>query len=308
MVKKYKHKNTGTIVQQIRKDGDYECISTSYNLPKWSIENSSDWQEVKEEYPKIISFRSKRSDENFVIFYRSTDQCFTALKASDVGSFTLEHMLTLTHFEIYQVAKDKDTIFTIGDKTSKGVISHFRISSTNIIQFGIENAIFYYNIDEVKSKQYLLTTEDGIKLYEGDICYYLQETNEENTIIVQNGIEYIREKFKYFSSLEKIIEYKKNLEKVKDPLFITEDGVEIYDKDQTVYLTNSLTYMSIKAYKWNKTRMIFSTQEKAREYVDLNKPIFSKQQILDAMENVYIQIVESHIYIDKKGFKEKLGI
>ena len=55
---KYKHKPTGAIVEYMigRDDGTYQLVSSnknsvhlnSYFFPKWLIENSCDWELVKE--------------------------------------------------------------------------------------------------------------------------------------------------------------------------------------------------------------------------------------------------------------------
>jgi hypothetical protein len=68
-MRKFKHCKTGTEVKQIRENGDYECISTTYNIPKWSVENSQDWQEIKEEYPIFTSEDGVEVFEGNTIYY-----------------------------------------------------------------------------------------------------------------------------------------------------------------------------------------------------------------------------------------------
>lgn len=76
---------------------------------------------------------------------------------------------------------------------------------------------------------------------------------------------------------------------VKEPLFTTEDGVDIYEGDEywvifIYYEPKRLIGVStIKYTKEGKKR--FSTKEKAQEYLDLNKPQYSKQDIMDAIRN-----------------------
>lgn len=75
-------------------------------------------------------------------------------------------------------------------------------------------------------------------------------------------------------------------EEVKEPLFVTEDGVEVTNKDTEVKLVNPVTLASvvIKAYQWDGTRKVFFFEKNAIKYIDENKPIYSKKQIKNAIE------------------------
>lgn len=252
MVRKYKcikeYPGSGVIGNiQSCEEGKYP------NLITWS----EFWEEVKEEYPKIISFRSKRSPENFVIFYRSTDQCFTALKDLDVGSFTLEHMLTLEHFEIYQVAKDKDTIFTIGDKIEHRLCNNIG----NIIKINFLNDIIYFST----------TYEESL-----------------TGTLLENAI------------------------KLKNPLFTTFDGVEIFE-NQTFAMVQEGSFQLLypeRHYNYPKefdNWKTFSTKEKALEWIDMNKLKFSKQQIEDSLKDLIIPNWMNSQYVVTQ-IKKKLGI
>lgn len=92
-----------------------------------------------------------------------------------------------------------------------------------------------------------------------------------------------------------------NIEHYKKPLFITEDGVEVlkegdffivdtdYNQEGACYFAWSIGKLFIK----NKSDLpvsscvkIFSTEKAAKEYIDLNKPRFSKKDLLDASINI----------------------
>jgi hypothetical protein len=88
-----------------------------------------------------------------------------------------------------------------------------------------------------------------------------------------------------------------NVEKVKQPLFTTEDGVDIFKGDKTYYVFNDLTpecnsgfkckwkvrggfYQNYQVNQGNEYYKVFSTKEKAEEYILLNKPCLSINDIL----------------------------
>ena len=103
-----------------------------------------------------------------------------------------------------------------------------------------------------------------------------------------------------------------SIEHSKKVLFVTEDGVEIFKGDYyhsvnidtyTLYEPESNGYASNKLiYK------IFSTKEKAEEYVLYNKTMFSLQEILDIRQN-YINAFDKnhdlkHLFINKAKEKQ----
>ena len=84
------------------------------------------------------------------------------------------------------------------------------------------------------------------------------------------------------------------IEKVKEPipLFTTEDGKEIKEVIGFVWFVNSVYNMSkisvfdtisiLKEYEGKEiTFKLFSTEEAAKEYILMNKPVLSLQDLLD---------------------------
>jgi hypothetical protein len=56
IMKKYKHKKTGFIAELASHGNDYNVVldgEIQGTFPKWVVESSNDWEEVKSEYPKI---------------------------------------------------------------------------------------------------------------------------------------------------------------------------------------------------------------------------------------------------------------
>ena len=85
-----------------------------------------------------------------------------------------------------------------------------------------------------------------------------------------------------------------SIKHVKQPLFTTEDGVDIFEGDKYFICTASLsncinndwkvfahyTDLQNKVKSWG-IKPVFSTKEKAEEYILMNKPCLSLKEIYD---------------------------
>lgn len=104
-------------------------------------------------------------------------------------------------------------------------------------------------------------------------------------------------------SLENNLSYSYELQSIKhikQPLFTTEDDVDIfegatfYHVDLNWYIGSGRTtthpFQKLKGYKE------FSTKEKAQEYIDLNKPKYSLNDILSVAKDYYVM---PQSFIDK---------
>lgn len=72
------------------------------------------------------------------------------------------------------------------------------------------------------------------------------------------------------------------IEKVKTPIFTTEDGVEVFEGDEVTWICGVQLEIGLtrKADKYMiKNLKYFSTKEKAEEYINLNKPCLSIKEI-----------------------------
>ena len=79
----------------------------------------------------------------------------------------------------------------------------------------------------------------------------------------------------------------KNIQKVKKPLFTTEDGVDIFEGDKYYKIVNKTFQLLVmeNASKGESLKSkIFSTKEKAEEYILLIKPWLSFQDVLDVSQ------------------------
>lgn len=226
-MKKYKHKLTGLIANQL-KEMDFmyilqnePCGIKEAYIPAKVIENSNDWEEVKW-HPKIISFKNICSDT--ILTYEEGINRFNS-GASDII--------------IYQVATSPTEIWTVGDKVKcKNPESHLH-KTQEIIGFFLNG----------------LTPDDT-----RNICVKTNLTNK-------NGLNL------------------NNIEKASEPLFVTEDGKEIFEWNEFYYIGDDGNLRLTKClYKGDgnfSKYKTFSTKEAAEKYIKKNKPRFSEQQLLD---------------------------
>jgi len=215
---KFKHKETGKIAERVTQPLGYCLKSESLFFPCWLIENSNDWEEVKENGYEILEF--------------SCDIVSVDLKRNEnsgFGQYQVDEntLLNSSLHKIYSVKRLSDgEIFTIGD---------------------------------------LVSREDG--LFKG----------------VLNSIN---EKFEASTSSEDLIGMGW-LKKVKQPLFTTEDGKDIYVGDK--FWVVDKKYGSYKTHetagghftKFHEDRLRFSTRELAEEYVLMYKPCLSAIDVIN---------------------------
>jgi len=100
----------------------------------------------------------------------------------------------------------------------------------------------------------------------------------------------------------------KDLKKIKQPLFTTEDGVEIYEGNiyyKVVNDTFQLLIMENASKGESLKSKVFSTKEKAEEYIIMNKPCLSINEILNLYKGQIIDFTLKPIRI-KNLVKTKL--
>lgn len=100
------------------------------------------------------------------------------------------------------------------------------------------------------------------------------------------------------------------VEKTKQPLFTTEDGVDIFEGNDIWWVAVNLDtelgafdkLFSYKKFNWktgnpsqSKNYKWFSTKEKAQEYIIMNKPCLSINVVMDMLKN------KSFVRIDSRG-------
>lgn len=105
-----------------------------------------------------------------------------------------------------------------------------------------------------------------------------------------------------------------NIKKVKPVLFTTEDGVDIREGDKiSMWFVNKFLDPHFYGYipGWikdlDKEEKIFSTEEKAKEYIGLHEKKYSKDDILKTLVKIKYAGLKVN-YLDVERFKKELGL
>jgi glutaredoxin len=313
-MKKYKHKINGSIAEfvftkSLTKDCFYSVKHKEgfTHIPIEFIENSNDWEEIKEEPNYLIT-----------AFLEKGTGAHRPVNKDGLYGYTepfkhLDIMLEEEH-EIYSVKNSKGEEFTIGDSVmyekEKFTISNFNIGYTDI---NIMMAVFNEtntklnnlngsNIELIsKIKSPIYTTTDGVDIYEGDkITLYplgkdLTIGTLRSFVVVKAFSEIDKEVadiYLTFTSEENRDKYIK--ENTKKPIFVSADGVEMFEGDyyyvpQTDFndnLKGTFLKLTVLNQKYSDNTARFSSPELAQEYIDNNKPKFSFADIFTASEKI----------------------
>jgi hypothetical protein len=265
-MRKFKYKKSNSIVSG-DSEKDYK-LETGYLLPAWVVENSNDWEEIKEEFPKIISFR-RISDK--MLYTLGRYDLYWGKEA--ITGYTLDTMITqgenTSYTEIYQVAVSETEVFTLGDKVKHPFTDGFDVISKFIICKDPKKDV-------------------AIVIYSPDLI---------GKLVANVG--------NCFGNCN--IEVSK-LEKAPEVLFVTEDGEKLYEGlPVTLYkvtdkfgIVTDICYMNPE-YKFISGRTFYK-EENAVQYIAENKPIYSKKQIEEALN------YGTYIFVDVELFKSRLGL
>lgn len=143
------------------------------------IENFPEfWQEIGDEYPKILMYRDPTTKELYV----RKDEYFYSTKDTEYKGSITECFISQKYYEIYQVAKSKDEIFTIGDRIQhKTVYNKGEITKINLINDKIYFSTTYNESEmgtalenAIKLSTPLFVTEDGVKIFEGNKVWFVE--------------------------------------------------------------------------------------------------------------------------------------
>ena len=171
----------------------------------------------------------------------------------------------------------------------------------------------YWKIYSVKrlSDGEIFTVDDIILVHENE--YILDK------LYLQNNKLYY-DRFDDFSKGSGL--FNKSIKKVKQPLFTTEDGVDIFERNN-IYWVNINTFEKVNCNKYNddlgeisiKSLLSkqyeckatgFSTKEKAEEYILLNKPCLSYNEVLNAAKIINKNAFETLKTLIKSKIKQSV--
>lgn len=246
-MKRFKHKQTGHIATETHSEKNYKVsYPQNYTIPKWIVENSNDWEEVKEENYEILSFRSTTKDPLIV-------------NKNEIGSFGRCVPLNRLLFgicsvedgtwEIYSVKRLSDgEIFTIGDSI---IFENFNVKVSN---FNIVDGLMFVNFDrEVgdlncfgvniiiakKAQKPIFTTHDGVDVFSREErVYYIHHS----LTVFEGRLGYVLEnKGKLYQLKDYVFKYKKNAKETASKL---KKVICLSDIEQ--------------AYTWDKTAPLYT--------------------------------------------------
>jgi hypothetical protein len=234
-----------------------------------TIENYPEfWEEVKSEYPKIIAFKGK---SGMLVKLCDNGRYINKEDCGIIGEYTLHEMLYEGH-----CVKSKDLI-----------IYQVQVESGEI--FTIGDRVEYF-----KPNPNMSFAIDN---------FFVREKDE---VILARSKDNIQ------------VEFATTIVKVKTPIFMSEDGVEMFEGDKyyPVPLINGENYFAytISTYHAVLTNTerdfvnfkYFSTEQAANNWIEDNKPMYSKKQIREALSCSPIDYLDIFMFVD--SIKNKLRI
>jgi len=302
-MRKFKHKTLEgvTAIKLDNKSGQYKTTGINDDfaefVPAFFIENSNDWEEVKEEPNYLIT--AFRFVYNKSIWKINNDGRYGGINSVIFSS--LENMLTdypsveSGDIEIYSVKNSKGVEWTLNDEYTfeKGDLVH-KITSFSILEneLVINHETGRCSIDNiVKLKNPLYITSDFVEMFEGNIrkIYLLNHdlsTPSINEVVVNWNLtdKETADRYLTFAYEENRDKYIK--ENTKKPIFISADGVEYYFDNgpsvlYSVYPKDDWTekQCNVKQAMEFKNWIHFGKYTARQEYIDNNKPKFSLKEI-----------------------------
>ena len=265
---------------EIAKSGASTYVGGSGNtfqIRKEYIEYHSEfWEKVVEKDYEILCIKHKKNK----CFYRDS---------IDLRNLNL--------YDIHSVKRLSDgKVFNIGDNAitalnNYGTITAFEIYCNRmyIRTNGSSKGTFSCNIKDLIVSELLFKTEDGVDIFEGDECWAIDKTDLDHLGKVDfrnnNPYDYAL----YFSNEKKAQKYIKE----NKPLFVTEDGVNIFKGDRAYECarngkcynkSNRFTPLNSERHNYTsigKSWIVFSTEKKAEEYILLNKPCICLKDLIE---------------------------
>ena len=159
----------------------------------------------------------------------------------------------LSFIDISKLIKKEDGLFYRENTQNKGVredqISHFRINS---VLRKSDNCVFTIG-DKITGKSQYNCTINSIELNPNCPQIMFNRLDE--------GIDLI------------------NAKHIKKPIFKTNDGVDIFEGDRVYSVTPSFCIGYSSSLKYKPIQPCFSTKEKAKEFILMNKPCLSINDI-----------------------------
>ena len=220
------------------------------------------------------------------------------------GSFTYGVHIVEKYPEFWEEIVEKDyeilKIRVISEKygiLKKETICNFKINEKGVSSWEIKNGIYDSFNCESKCFYEWFEIYQIKRLSDGEIFTIGDKVKDiyEETNVIINNFELNHNDININDNHAKISE----INKVKQPLFTTEDGVVIFEDDEVVCFDKEDWITRNEKYKFqpfdvkDKNYLFFSTKEKAEKYILMNKKSLSPNDILKIWSKLSGHSIES---------------
>lgn len=251
-MKKFKNKKTGVIATQLSdcKDFYITSITGDSTIHKRNIEDNNHWEEVKEKEYEILSFINKNNQ-----VFEKTWQ----------SKYPLYHYFYITNgFFLEEILTGKDNTNRLHNMSLRSYESKVKDQEFKI-----------YSVKRLSDGE-VFTIGDKVGI---NRPWIIKEFTFVNFGTTEDILSACDEKGgTYISQLVKFVG--------KQPLFKTEDGIDIFEGDSYYPITEEFVICNKCTYPTgNKMFKLFSTKKAAEEYILMNKHCLSIKDVLHNVPN-----------------------
>jgi len=184
-------------------------------------------------------------------------------------------------------------------------------NSGNIVKYKFGHFLKLFDIHSVKriSDGEVFTVGDRVRVGNvnmGHIIESMKIDEKRNSIYVSGR----KDRQRSFGQLLENIEH----DPLSEPVFTTEDGVDIYEGDTYYFISpiikDKITKVSSATNNSNGSYAdyYFSSREKAQQWIEDNEPKYSKKDIKDALKNSLFHIASNCQVVDVTRVRNKLNL
>ncbi len=308
-MKKFKHKKTGDIAELVSNSGYKLNQSTIGLIPQEYIENSSDWEEIKEN-----GHRFSPGDKVYRVWGSGAktlgvitdDNRFKALESYDnEGGVINGDIYGLGKYE-YELAKDYQILsFSCikGWGTNLATLRDDGLYKLNKNSWGWDLNLLLNEGVSVKSGDIKI---HSVKRLSDDEVFTIGDRCKKG-IITEFGILELHDELAVeFDNKCCTTNLNSDWCSKLQPLFTTEDGVDVYEGDRVWYFNKEYKLWNSNAdpkyHNGKKDFIYFSTREAAENYIISNKPCLSFNDVWNISNN---KDTDTHyMVVDKRKLKE----
>ncbi len=298
-MRKFKHKQTGDVVTESTGYGKYyQGITEGKDkiyLPPSLVEQSNDWEEVVTPTFKILSLISSHG---YIAKGKGTIYQYVY---GGYSGYKIHSIERLSDGEIFTLEDKIDGKFSV-----RKTILEIKIDENGGISFRQEHG--HTSLEDAKhiAREIIYTTYDGVDRYEPTEEHWVINDSYSYKLIVDKSLGLVKrspEIYKIFSTEEAANEYVRKLN--PEPLYTTYDGVKRFEYQREYWVIKDTyipshdfticEYNLIGSLSEPTTWKIFSTEEKALEYVESvkPKPLFTSEDGVEIFEGDSIFYVET---------------